>query len=589
MLGNWKACLALILALFAAVIAGCGSLSLNSQQVVFGRGTDDAPSFGLGRGITHLASVAGDFVSPQDGADYAADLSHAHVTPSGTSVVFHSQWPMSGGSIGDSAYCLYRLELAEQSDAELELNWAGSQPAGYWIALANWDTQAWDWLDAGSLSNLLIHDAQPYSDASNRCYLAIVVLSIAPVELASVGFASSASDGYTLFGPLGSTTTYLIEMDGTVVHTWDSDWTPGNSVELDADGYLWHTCMLNNPNFNAGGSGGRIEKLDWDGNVVWSYELSSTTACQHHDFELLTSGNVLLVVWQEYSIAESVQAGRDPSRIPDGEVWADSIIEIEPVGMSGGNIVWEWRLWDHLIQDFDSTKDNFGVVGDHPELVDINFGVPGKDWTHVNSVDYNAELDQIAISSHNFSELWIIDHSTTTVEAASHSGGNSGMGGDIMYRWGNPRTYDAGTIGDQVLFGQHDVQWITDGLEGAGNLIIYNNGMNRPGDDYSSIVEISTPVDLDGNYLLAGSTYGPETPAWEYIADPPNSFFSGAISGVQRLPSGNTLVCCGNPGWFFEVDAAGNILWEYQNTYGTGTSVFRCTRYAGDYPGLAAL
>lgn len=61
----------------------------------------------------------------------------------------------------------------------------------------------------------------------------------------------------------------------------------------------------------------------------------------------------------------------------------------------------------------------------------------------MNGIDYNPVLDQIALSTHNLNEWYIIDHSTTTAEAATSSGGNSGKGGDLLYRWGNPAAYQA--------------------------------------------------------------------------------------------------------------------------------------------------
>ncbi len=78
------------------------------------------------------------------------------------------------------------------------------------------------------------------------------------------------------------------------------------------------------------------------------------------------------------------------------------------------------------------------------------------DWTHVNAVAYDADLDQILLTVRAFSEFWIIDHSTTSAEVRGHAGGRSGMGGDLLYRWGNPQAYRAGTKLDQRLFSPHD-------------------------------------------------------------------------------------------------------------------------------------
>jgi len=76
-------------------------------------------------------------------------------------------------------------------------------------------------------------------------------------------------------------------------------------------------------------------------------------------------------------------------------------------------------------------------------------------------------------------EIYVIDHSTTPYESIGNSGGRYGKGGDYLFRWGNPANYGRGSQEDQKLFRQHDVQWIKPGLNGAGNILIFNNGAGK--------------------------------------------------------------------------------------------------------------
>jgi hypothetical protein len=367
------------------------------------------------------------------------------------------------------------------------------------------------------------------------------------------------------------------------------------------------TAVVNNPRFGAGGAGGLIQEFNWDGNLVWEFEYSSDRYRQHHDVEKLPNGNILIIAWEYKSFDDATAAGRNPdlmSQHEDPELWPDHIIEVEPDSPDGENIVWEWHVWDHLIQDFDSLSLNYGVVSEHPELIDINYVRAGQnaqspDWNHINAVDYNAAFDQIILSVRHFDEIWVIDHSTTTEEAAGHTGGNSGKGGDLLYRWGNPQTYDAGDATDQKLFLQHDSHWIEWGLPGEGNILIFNNGLFRPGGNYSTIEEIIPPVDHNGTYSKSpGEPYEPENPVWKYAA-PDDDFFSPNVSGSQRLPNGNTLICSGYTGNFFEVTNEGRLVWLYVNPVirtgpmyfevpilGSQNWVFRAYRYSPDYPGF---
>lgn len=401
-------------------------------------------------------------------------------------------------------------------------------------------------------------------------------------------------EGYTLFSPMVSTTTFLINNSGEIVHTWESKYIPGKAVYLLEDGNLLRTaCPSPNPTFPAGGIGGRVELIDWNGTVLWSFDYSTDTHCLHHDVEMLPNGNILMIAWDYKTAAEAIEAGRNPDLLPMGHLWPDYIIEVEPTGTSGGNIVWEWHVWDHLIQDYDPTKENYGVVEDHPELIDINYGGMLKgDLTHINGIDYNEEFDQILLSVHTYSEIWVIDHSTTTEEAAGHTGGRYGKGGDLLYRWGNPQAYRRGSAKDQKFFGQHDAQWIEEGCPGEGNILVFNNGWGRPDGAYSSVDEIVPPVDSNGTYFLKpGAPYGPKEQFWVYTAENPTDFYSLNIAGAQRLPNGNTLICNGANGIFFEVTLNKKTVWGYTNQFPNlvDNQVFKIRRYAPDYPGLKNL
>ena len=396
--------------------------------------------------------------------------------------------------------------------------------------------------------------------------------------------AGDPYDGYNLFSPIGSTTTYLMDNNGTMVHSWSSSYRPGLSVYLLEDGTLLRTANTGDTAFKKGGAGGRVERFAWEGTRQWEFEYHSDQYRLHHDIEVLPNGNVLMIAWEIKTEAEAISAGRNPNLMEAGELWPDHIIEVKPTGASGGEIVWEWHAWDHLIQDYDETRENYGTVAEHPERINLNYaGNSGADWNHINAIDYDPDLDQILLSVHSFSEIWVIDHSTSTAQAKGSTGGNSGRGGDLLYRWGNPQAYGSGSSTDQQLFAQHDARWVKSGLPGYGHILIFNNGQGRPEGDYSSVDEIVPPVNSDGSYTYStGTAYGPTMPLWSYTATPPTDFYAQNISGAQRLPNGNTLVCQGPDGLFFEVSASGEKVWEHDY----GGSIFRVERYSPYYAGF---
>lgn len=376
--------------------------------------------------------------------------------------------------------------------------------------------------------------------------------------------------GYILYTS-SSTRTNLIDQNNAVVKFWTHTRSGGYSVYLLPNGDLMRPAASTGSTINGGAAAGVVQKYSWSGTLLWEYTYSSNTYRTHHDICPLPNGNVLLIAWEVKTAAEGIAAGLNRS----SSIWPDHIIEVQPSGSTGGTIVWKWHAWDHLVQDHDPTKANYGVVANHPELLDINLGSGSGDWMHVNGISYNPQLDQIIFSSHFLDEVYVIDHSTTTAEAAGHTGGNSGKGGDFLYRWGCPSNYRA--PGAQVFDVVHSGSWIPDSLPGGGNILAFNN---RATLGQSMVVEIVPPSDSLGNYSYTpGTAYGPAAPVWSYTA---SGFYSAHLGGNQRLPNGNTMLAESTDRKLHEINSAGTVLW----TYSPGSEVVRVLKYPTTYSGI---
>ena len=395
-----------------------------------------------------------------------------------------------------------------------------------------------------------------------RAQAASLIVRALQAEIPAIGLVQNepgSAEGYTLIVGDIDHKVYLIDHSGDKVHTWT----------MDDDVMILQAKLLENGNLmirrdHASEIDQRgIAEIDRTGRIVWEYSHPGL----HHDFAL-SNGNVLLLYQETKTPEEAVAAGANPDYVSPRGLTYDNVMEVKPVGVDRGDILWEWSLWDHLIQDHNPDQANYGIIADHPGRIDINSILElqhnrrrslSHDWTHTNAVDYNPDLDQIMLSPRQFSELWVIDHSITTEEAASKKG-------DLLYRWGNPQIYQAGTADDQQLFWQHNTHWIPDGLPGEGNILVFNNGTGFRGfRRYHTSVDEIVPPRFDGNAYQKDphSAFGPDLPAWTYTAKTPKSFFARPASGAQRLPNGNTLINDGPKGTIFQVTPDGTTVWKY--------------------------
>lgn len=384
-------------------------------------------------------------------------------------------------------------------------------------------------------------------------FSSLLKVIIALAILAGTQYTNAQQWGdYTLYATQNGTTAVLCDTNGTTFKTWTFSSTAktGYSTYLLPGGTLLRTVARSGNSFTGGPICGEVQKVDYNGNIIWDYVYSTTTYCTHHDICPMPNGNVLLIAYESKTSSEVTAAGCSQSIT----MWPDKIVEVQPTGTTTGTVVWEWHAWDHLCQSYNSSKANYVTnTADHPELLNINYNTQ-KDWLHMNGIDYNPILDQIVWSSHNMSEWYVIDHSTTTAEAASHSGGKAGKGGDILYRWGKPAVY--GASGTAILNVTHDAHWIPEGVPNAGYIVGFNNkGVSS---SQSSVDQISPPINGFNYTYTQGQAYQPST----YTKRHACNGYTSNMGNSQQLPNGNMLVCIALSGSIYEINPAGTSIWS---------------------------
>ncbi|MHB8574042.1 MAG: aryl-sulfate sulfotransferase [Dehalococcoidia bacterium] len=353
---------------------------------------------------------------------------------------------------------------------------------------------------------------------------------------------SQTFKGYTLVTPSGADAAYLIDMDGRIVQRWRTPDLRAGYAQLLPSGNL----LLR----GVDASLSPLISVPPDSPPPpFAQQIRRLGAFATHLRELDWEGNT---VWEYREGAfhhDMVRLANGNTLLP---IWVELPDEVEQSVRGGaparpdeqlprmisddiieidpvGKEVWRVSLWKLL----------------DPETDAICPLETRWEWTHVNALSVTGE-GNVVFSCRQNSRVGIIERGS----------------GILLWKHGWPETSH-----------QHNATALPN-----GNIQIFDNGMHRVGLPRSRVVEL----DPKDNKVV-----------WEYIGEPAEQFFSGHVSGADRLPGGNVLICEGAPGRLFEVTPRGETVWEWINPFVTRVQgrlmplLFRAHRYAPDYSGLA--
>lgn len=364
--------------------------------------------------------------------------------------------------------------------------------------------------------------------------------------------------------------TILLDDAGKEVLIWKSEMPNGGGARLLKNRSLLH--MVNRPlqrPFTKAISGGGLEVLDSESRVVWSFWNATSEHASCGDVLMLPNGNVLTTIVEWKSREEVIQAGRDPKLVDPNGMLIPGIMEVKPNGPTAGLPVWKWSLWNHLYQLKYPEAANYSFPKPKEGCVNINLGKQKRrGWILPFELEYNEKEQLILLISQN-QQAWVIDHSTTTAEAATDKGGRFGKGGRLLLNLAAPSTAPERDA-FPVMSG-----WWTGGADLA---------LLRPNSTFAEVTRVG-----EG---WSGEVKNHRATGVKQMPIPKADGSKANIRNARFFADGSLALSSGFQGEIVRLSPSGSLRWRYKNVHnlqtfnvGTGGGASGCCGGGEPEPG----